>query len=74
MSTPTAGTARIGTGHPIALAVIDLGDLPRKEARADGDYSVSRQDEEICGGCGARPALRMLRCFMTNHFGRLYLM
>jgi hypothetical protein len=27
------------------LAVIDLGDLPRKEARADGDYSVSRQDE-----------------------------
>ena len=39
----------IGTGHPIALAVIDLGDLPRKEARADGDYSVSRQDEEICG-------------------------
>jgi hypothetical protein len=51
----------IGTGHPIVLAVIDLGDLPRKEARGDGDYSVSRRDEEICGGCGARPALRMLR-------------
>jgi len=46
----------IGTGQPVASAVIDLGDLPRKR-RTDGDYSVSRRVEEICGGRGARRAL-----------------
>lgn len=59
------GLRGIGTGHPTALAVIDFSDLPRKEARGDGDYSASWRDEQICGGCGARPALRMLRCVMT---------